>query len=73
MESLIPIEIFEKKSLLIRGRKVLLDRDLARLNGNPDFSRVHPSWPNLNLNFKFGPSMMNDEGIAVDGLVSATS
>jgi len=33
MESLIPVEIVEKKILLIRGKKVMLDRDLAELYG----------------------------------------
>jgi hypothetical protein len=31
MESLIPIEVIEKKILLIRGQKVMMDRDLADL------------------------------------------
>ena len=31
MKSLIPLEVIESKILLIRGHKVLLDRDLARL------------------------------------------
>jgi hypothetical protein len=31
MEALIPIEVIEKKIYLIRGRKVMLDRDLAEL------------------------------------------
>ena len=33
MESLIPVEVVEKKILLIRGKKVMLDRDLAGLYG----------------------------------------
>ena len=33
MESLIPIEVIERKILLIHGKKVLLDRDLAELYG----------------------------------------
>ncbi len=33
MDDLIPIEIIENKILLIRGQKVLLDRDLAELYG----------------------------------------
>ncbi len=31
MESLVPVEVIEKKIFLIRGQKVLLDRDLADL------------------------------------------
>lgn len=31
MNSIIPVEIVEKKILLIRGHKVMLDRDLAEL------------------------------------------
>jgi hypothetical protein len=33
MESLVPLEIIEKKILLIRGHKVMLDTDLAELYG----------------------------------------
>ena len=33
MESLVPVEVIEKKILLIRGRKVMLDSDLAELYG----------------------------------------
>jgi phage regulator Rha-like protein len=33
MKDLIPIEVIEKKILLIRGHKVILDRDLAELYG----------------------------------------
>lgn len=33
MEALVPIEIIEGKILLIRGQKVMLDRDLAQLYG----------------------------------------
>ncbi len=33
MSSIIPIEIVEKKIILIRGQKVMLDRDLAELYG----------------------------------------
>ena len=33
MTSIVPIEILEKKILLIRGQKVMLDRDLAELYG----------------------------------------
>lgn len=35
MESLVPMEIIEKKILLIRDHKVLLDSDLAELYGVP--------------------------------------
>ncbi|MEW6185113.1 MAG: ORF6N domain-containing protein [Thermodesulfobacteriota bacterium] len=35
MESLVPMEIIEKKILLIRGQKVMLDADLAELYGVP--------------------------------------
>jgi len=35
MKALIPIEIIEKKILLIRGEKVMLDSDLAELYGVP--------------------------------------
>jgi hypothetical protein len=35
MTSLVPTEIIEKKILLIRGQKVLLDADLAELYGVP--------------------------------------
>jgi hypothetical protein len=31
MKELIPVEIIEKKIYLIRGHKVMLDRDLAEL------------------------------------------
>jgi hypothetical protein len=31
MDSLVPVEVIEKKILLIRGQKVILDRDLADL------------------------------------------
>ena len=33
MESLVPVEVIEKKILLIRGHKVMLDADLAELYG----------------------------------------
>jgi hypothetical protein len=33
MKELIPVEIIEKKIYLIRGKKVMLDRDLADLYG----------------------------------------
>jgi hypothetical protein len=33
MDSLVPMEIIEKKILLIRGQKVMLDADLAELYG----------------------------------------
>ena len=33
MTSIIPVEILEKKIMLIRGQKVMLDRDLAELYG----------------------------------------
>jgi len=33
MKELIPVEIIEKKIYLIRGHKVMLDRDLAELYG----------------------------------------
>lgn len=33
MTELIPAEVIEKRILLIRGQKVLLDRDLAELYG----------------------------------------
>ena len=33
MESLVPVEVIEKKILLIRGHKVMLDSDLAELYG----------------------------------------
>ena len=35
MESLVPMEVIEKRILLIRGRKVMLDADLAELYGVP--------------------------------------
>ena len=35
MESLVPVEVIEKKFLLIRGQKVMLDADLAELYGVP--------------------------------------
>jgi len=31
MKELIPVELIEKKNYLIRGHKVMLDRDLAEL------------------------------------------
>jgi hypothetical protein len=34
MKSLVPIEVIEKKILLIGGKKVILDRDLAALYGS---------------------------------------
>ncbi len=33
MESVVPMEVIEKKILLVRGQKNMLDRDLARLYG----------------------------------------
>ncbi len=33
MKSLVPIEVIEKKILLINGKKVMLDSDLAALYG----------------------------------------
>jgi hypothetical protein len=33
MEALVPIEVIEGKILSLRGRKVMLDRDLAELYG----------------------------------------
>lgn len=33
METIVPIEIIEKKIILIRGQKVMLDKDLATLYG----------------------------------------
>jgi hypothetical protein len=33
METLVPVEVIERKILLIRGQKVRLDRDLADLYG----------------------------------------
>ena len=33
MESLVPVEVVERKIFLIRGRKVMLDADLAELYG----------------------------------------
>jgi len=33
VDSLIPIEVIERKILLIRGQKVMLDSDLAELYG----------------------------------------
>lgn len=33
MKSLVPLEVIEKKILLIGGRKVMLDSDLAELYG----------------------------------------
>lgn len=35
MKALIPVEIIERKILLIRGEKVMLDADLAELYGVP--------------------------------------
>ena len=35
MKNLIPAEIIEQKIYLIRGEKVMLDRDLAKLYGVP--------------------------------------
>ena len=35
--SLVPVEIIQNKIYLIRGRKVMLDRDLAELYGVPTF------------------------------------
>ena len=33
MKTLIPLEVIEQRILLIRGQKVILDRDLAHLYG----------------------------------------
>ena len=33
MKSLVPIEVIEKKILLINGQKIMLDSDLAELYG----------------------------------------
>ncbi|MGA3086784.1 MAG: ORF6N domain-containing protein [Thermodesulfobacteriota bacterium] len=33
MDSIIPVEVVERKILLIRGQKVILDADLAKLYG----------------------------------------
>jgi hypothetical protein len=35
MEALIPVEVIEQRILLIRGQKVILDADLAKLYGVP--------------------------------------
>ncbi len=35
MESIVPVELIEKKILLIRGKKVMLDADLAEIYGVP--------------------------------------
>jgi hypothetical protein len=44
MKALIPIEIIEKKILLIRGEKVMLDSDLASLYEVETFTgRLHVS------------------------------
>ena len=34
-KALVPIELIEQKILLIRGQKIMLDRDLAKLYGVP--------------------------------------
>jgi hypothetical protein len=33
MESVVPVEVIERKILLVRGQKVILDKDLAELYG----------------------------------------
>jgi hypothetical protein len=33
MDSIVPVEVIEKKILMIRGHKVMLDKDLAVLYG----------------------------------------
>lgn len=33
MKKIVPIEIIENKILVVRGHKVMLDRDLAKLYG----------------------------------------
>jgi phage regulator Rha-like protein len=38
METIVPVEIIEKKILLIRGHKVMLDSDLAKLYGVETFN-----------------------------------
>jgi hypothetical protein len=38
LKALIPVEIIEKKILLIRGEKVMLDADLAELYGVETFN-----------------------------------
>jgi hypothetical protein len=38
MDSLVPVEIIEKKIFLIRGKKVMLDADLAELYGVETFN-----------------------------------
>ena len=35
MEAIVPIEVIEKKIILIRGQKVMLDADLAEIYGVP--------------------------------------
>ena len=35
MDAIVPIEIIEKKIILIRGQKVMLDADLAEIYGVP--------------------------------------
>jgi len=35
MNAIVPIEIIEKKIILIRGQKVMLDADLAEIYGVP--------------------------------------
>lgn len=35
MESIVPVEVIERKIYLIRGQKVMLDSDLAELYGVP--------------------------------------
>jgi hypothetical protein len=36
-KQLVPVELIEKKIFLIRGHKVMLDKDLAELYGIPTF------------------------------------
>ncbi len=61
MESLVPMEVIEKRILLIRGRKVMLDADLAELYGVPTKRLNEQVKRNLNrfpLDFMF---QLNEE------------
>lgn len=55
MKALIPVEIIEKKILLIRGEKVMLDSDLAELYGVATKVLLQAVKRNLN---RFPPDFM---------------
>lgn len=55
MKSIVPLEIIEKKILLIRGQKVMIDSDLAGLYGVQTKVLVQAVKRNIN---RFPPDFM---------------